>query len=113
MIFDPLRPVGGSLSAVEPGLTVLAPWGEGLFLGTVVAEAEGGYHVVFEDGDEAVVPLDRMRKAELAVGSRVFARWRDGRHYPGTIARIVGRAFYVHFDDGDRGWAAWSEIAVK
>jgi len=26
---------------------------------------------------------------------------------------VVGRAFYIHYDDGDKRWVPWSWIAVK
>ena len=51
-------------------------------------------------------------KGHLAVGSRVLARWSDGTYYPGSIARIVGRALYIHYDDGDERWVPLSGIAV-
>ena len=52
-------------------------------------------------GDTTVVDDSRIRKNDLRVGSNVLARWSNGKHYPGRIARIVGRALYIHFDDGD------------
>jgi hypothetical protein len=101
--------------AVDVGDTVLAWWapGRAYFVATAVEKADGGYLVVFEDGDRAVVPERMIRKYDLKVGSAVIAKWTDGRYYPGKIAKVVGRAFYVHYDDGDKGWAPLSWIAVK
>lgn len=101
--------------AVDVGDSVLAYWApaNAYFIGTAVEKADGGYRIVFEDGDTAVVPEDKIRKNDVKVGSAVIARWSDGKYYPGKIAKVVGRAFYVHYDDGDKGWAPVGWISVK
>jgi hypothetical protein len=103
-----------SAQAVEVGDTVLAYWppAKAYFIGTAVEKADGGYLVVFEDGDRGVVPADKIRKYDLKVGSPVIALWTDGKRYRGKIGKVVGRAFYIHYDDGDKGWAPWSWISV-
>lgn len=68
---------------------------------------------MFEDGDTAVVDKSKVRSNDIKVGSKVIARWTDGEYYNGTVAKVVGRAFYIHYDDGDKGWAAFSWIAVR
>jgi hypothetical protein len=100
---------------VKVGDTVLAHWTQGnaYFLGTVVEERSPGFLIVFEDGDTVVVSKAKIRKNDIQVGSRVIARWTDGEYYQGRVARIVGRALYIHYDDGDKGWAPWSWIGVK
>ncbi len=100
--------------AVEVGETVLAYWvpAKAYFIGTAVEKAAGGYLIVFEDGDRAVVPEDKIRKYDIKVGTPVIARWTDGKRYRGKIAKVVGRAFYIHYDDGDKGWAPWGWISV-
>ena len=101
--------------AVEIGDTVLAYWeqGKAYFIGTAVEKADGGYLIVFEDGDRAVVPEAKIRKYDIKVGTKVIALWTDGKRYRGKVAKVVGRAFYIHYDDGDKGWAPWSWISVK
>jgi hypothetical protein len=100
--------------AVAVGDTVLAYWepAKAYFIGTAVEKADGGYLVVFEDGDRAVVPEAKIRKYDLKVGSPVIALWTDGMRYRGKVAKVVGRAFYIHYDDGDKGWAPWAWISV-
>lgn len=101
---------------MELGALVLAHWApaDAYFVGTVVEERDGGLLVVFEDGDVGVIDPGRLTtRNELGPGSRVFARWRDGGYYPGRIERIVGRALYISYDDGDGRWVPWSAIAVK
>jgi len=100
--------------AVEIGDTVLAYWeqGKAYFIGTAVEKADGGYRIVFEDGDRAVVPEAKIRKYDIKVGTKVIALWTDGKRYRGKVAKVVGRAFYIHYDDGDKGWAPRSWISV-
>jgi len=98
------------------GESVLAYWRTtGLFhMGTIVDHNSYGYHVVFEDGDQANSIADaEIKSANLSVGTKVLAMWTDKSLYPGTIAKICGRAFYIHFDDGDKGWAPMMGIALK
>ena len=97
------------------GDTVLAYWkpGDAYFVGTAVEKKDTGFLIVFEDGDTVVVPAEKIRKYNLKVGTAVLARFSDGEFYRGTIARVVGRACYIHYDDGDKGWVPLSGIAVK
>jgi hypothetical protein len=101
--------------AIEPGETVFAYWPADsvYFLGTVVEKSAEGYLVVFDDGDQITAKDDRIFKNDLKVGSAVMARWNDGKFYSGKIAKVVGRAYYIHYDDGDKGWAPFSWIAIK
>ncbi len=101
--------------ATTVGETVLAFWepDNAYFLGTVVETTNAGFVIVFEDGDMVTLPKAKIRKYDLQVGSAVVARWNDGNYYKGKIAKVVGRTFYIHYDDGDKGWAPWSWIAVK
>ena len=102
-------------TAVDVGDTVLAYWkpAEVYFVGTVVEEKEGGFLIVFEDGDAGVVEKAKVRAYDIEVGTVVYVRWEDGKFYPGKVAKTVGRALYVNYDDGDKGWAPLSAIAVE
>ena len=100
---------------VSVGDSVLAYWQEAdaYFIATVVERQGKGYLVVFEDGDLAAVAGSKIRKNNLKAGSKVIARWTDGKYYGGTVAKTVGRAFYIHYADGSKRWVPWSWIAVK
>ena len=102
---------------VEVGDTVFAHWapGNAYFVGTAVERSEdsSGFLIVFEDGDVAVVRKAYVLKRHVGVGSRVFARWRDGSYCEGCIDRIVGRALYISYENGDKGWVPWSAIAIR
>jgi hypothetical protein len=106
-----------ALAAEEPkvGGTVLGWWAESqaYFIATIVEKQGTDFVVVFEDGDMATLPADKIKENTLKVGSKVVSRWTDGEYYPGTISKAVGRAFYIKYDDGDERWVPWSWIAVK
>lgn len=101
--------------AVEIGQSVLAYWeaDQAYFLATVVEKTDTGYLVVFEDGDRADLPAGKIYANNIAVGTAVIAKWDDGNFYPGKVAKIVGRAYFINYDDGDQGWAPASWIVVK
>jgi hypothetical protein len=103
--------------AADPkvGDTVLALWelDQMYFIATVVEKSDAGFLVVFEDGDTATLPAAKTKENTLKVGSKVTSRWTDGQYYPGTIAKAVGRAFYIKYDDGEERWVPWSWIAQK
>ena len=95
------------------GDTVLAWWegNEIYFVATVVEEEGARSLVVYEDGDQAWVNSNQIKPMDLGPGSRVMAKWSDGKFYPGRIERIVGRALFIQYNDGDSGWTSWAGIA--
>ena len=42
----------------------------------------------------------------------MIALWTDGKRYRGKVAKVVGRAFYIHYEDGDKGWVPWGWISM-
>ena len=109
----------GAQETFRPGDRCLAYWKatKMFYVGTVVEEdftkKTVGYYVVFADGDQAALPGRLVKPLTIKVGSKVMAMWSDKRMYPGKVARIVGGALFIHFDDGDKGWTSWAGIAVK
>jgi hypothetical protein len=97
------------------GDTVFAFWqGSGHYhIGTIVESTSGMYRVVFADGDQGMIPENKIMNADLDEGLKVLAMWTDKRFYPGTIQKIAGLAAYIHFDDGDKGWTSLAGIARK
>jgi hypothetical protein len=106
-------------TSIKIGSPVLAYWEETqlYYVGTVVEKDNtvkgGGYLVIFADGDQAVVPGVRVRELDVKEGTKVLAMWSDKSYYPGTVAKIVGNALFINFDDGDEEWTSWAGIAVK
>jgi hypothetical protein len=111
--------IAQSQSAFEIGDSVLAFWEPNklYYVGTIVERDStvkgGAYRIIFADGDQAVVPTAKIRELNITEGSIVLAMWSDKRFYPGTVAKIVGSALFIHFDDGDKGWTSWAGIAIK
>lgn len=52
------------------------------------------------------------REAILDRGTRVWARWLDGRWYPGTVDGSQGPLRHVTWDDGDAMWLEASHIVL-
>ncbi|MBN2440810.1 MAG: hypothetical protein JXJ04_05675 [Spirochaetales bacterium] len=101
------------------GERVLAYWEETelYYIGTIIEYNDtikgGGYYVVFADGTQGLIPFVHITLFDLKAGSKVLALWSDGYMYPGTIARVLGDAVFINFDDGDKGWTSWAGIARK
>jgi hypothetical protein len=97
------------------GDTVLAWWEPNAiyFVGTIVEEEGSRELIVFEDGEQAWVNSSQIRPLDVNRGTEVMARWSDGSYYPGRVSRIVGRALFIEYDDGDSGWTSWAGIARR
>jgi hypothetical protein len=106
-------------AALRPGDMCLAFWEEtgfyyaGTFIGEDTTAKGDGFLVVFADGEQGVIPRDKVKPLTIKVGSAVQALWTDREFYPGKVAKIVGGALYIEFDDGDKGWTSWAGIAIE
>ena len=82
---------------------VLARWSDGWYVGTVVKKVSDGVQVVFDDGDEAVVPASGVRPLDWTAGTRVQCNFKGaGIYYPGVIEERGGVRLSIRYDDGDR-----------
>lgn len=94
--------------AARVGSAVWAQWGPNAWYpGQVERAGPCEFHVLFDDGDRADLPLaliapdETPRVSDLWVGRRVLARRQEDTFYPGTIAQLTPDAeAVVHFDDG-------------
>jgi hypothetical protein len=65
------------------------------------------FHIAFDDGDKAVVDAskiapDRVPKKDMVkVDTRVLAKFKQMRFYPGKVVKIDGDRYEIKFDDGD------------
>lgn len=97
---------GPALAATpKVGDTVWAQWRpNSWYHGKVDKTCPLGLHIQFDDGDQACIhasmaAVDSAPKAaDVKVGTRVLAKWTDGKYYPATV-RGVGKTFDVQFDD--------------
>jgi hypothetical protein len=77
-----------------------------------------GLHVVFDDSDEADVPVSLMaldqapKKTEVKVGSRVLAQRNDGRLYPGTVTKAADGKYDVQHDDSETATVGLAQLRL-
>ncbi len=62
-----------------------------------------GIHVSFDDGDEAIVTRNQVRRLNWRVGTRLECDWKkEGDYYPGRINAMRGESIDFAYDDGGR-----------
>jgi hypothetical protein len=119
-------PCGDFLSVrggrVPVGTRVLARPGRGpsmLFweAGEVQSHADFLHRVHTPSGDywcelDDLLPDSDERAQMLAQDTRVWARWINGRWYPGTIDGSQGPLRHVAWDDGDAMWLETSHMVL-
>lgn len=92
-------------SAQVAGDRVLAYWEpDGLWYpGEIDYVDRQGFHIVFDDEDEAVVSRQEVRWLNWRVGSRIECNWQNGGEYfPGRIHSMRGERIDFAYDDGAR-----------
>jgi hypothetical protein len=88
------------------------------YKGKAASTCAVGLHVVFDDGDEADLPvpliaIDRApKKDQVKVGTRVLARWKAKRFFPGTVTKISNNAYSVGFDDSTTHTVALDDLRL-
>lgn len=88
------------------GDRVLARWGGDLFWypGTIFAIEEDGYKILFDDQDQAVVPLSDLMPLVLQVGDKVLCRPKFEpalRYFPAEVTRVAGEVIDVVYEDSE------------
>ncbi len=106
---DQLRPLEAVRSAGEPrswqlGDRVFARWRGDLlwYPGTIFARRDEGYHVVFDDQDQAVVGPADIMPLSVQEGDRVLCRpkfERELRYLPAEVTRVAGEIIDVTYED--------------
>jgi hypothetical protein len=102
----------GNLGA---GDRVLGCWFDGFWYPGIILSAEGKrLHVLFDDNDQAFLTWDRVRPLEIAVGDRVFCRWKGGPFYhAGEVTRKQGERVFVNYEDGREEWSSVRLIRLQ
>jgi hypothetical protein len=90
-------------TAWKPGDRVFACWHDLFWYpGVVLSSTDNQFHVLLDDGNQALVSGDRLRPLELQVGERVFCRFKGGPEYfPGEVSRRDGEMVHIQYEDGD------------
>ena len=90
----------------QVGDRVFARWRGDLlwYPGTILAYEYAGYHVVFDDQDQAFVGPSELLPLVVQVGDTILCRpkfERDLCYYPAEVTRVAGEVIDVSFDDFD------------
>ncbi len=93
----------GELSHFDKGDRVLACWFDlNWYPGVIVSVNGKRLHVLFDDGDQAVVTPERVKDLDFKVGDRVCCRRGGGPiYYPGEITSVSGEVIHINYDDGE------------
>ena len=88
------------------GDRVLARWGGDLFWypGTIFAVESGGFKIVFDDQDQAVVSAGDVMPLEVQVGDKVLCRPKfepSLRYFPAEVTRVAGEVIDVVYEDSE------------
>jgi hypothetical protein len=95
----------GAAFAQAVGDRVTALWeADGLWYpGEIEFIDRQGIHVSFDDGDEAIVARNEVRRLNWRVGTRLECNWKnEGDYYPGRINAMRGESIDFVYDDGGR-----------
>ena len=95
----------GAAHAQAVGDRVTALWEpDGLwYAGEIEFIDRQGIHISFDDGDEAIVARNEVRRLKWRVGMRLECNWKDeGDYYPGRVNSMRGESIDFIYDDGAR-----------
>lgn len=115
-----VAPVAPAATGAKVGDVVWAEWKENdWYKGKISKASPKGYTIDFDDGETATVKATQLAldkapdKAGVVKGTRVLAKWEDGRLYPAKVAEIKKTgAVTVDFEDGATGEAVLKELRV-
>ncbi|WP_298467349.1 DUF1036 domain-containing protein [uncultured Erythrobacter sp.] len=96
-------PLSAQSRPLELEERVLAQWSDGKWYPGKVERAyrDGRYEVTFLDGDELVLPRDRVARDTIIPGDKLLVRKHDGLKRA-TIVRRHANALVVEYEDGGR-----------
>jgi DNA repair protein Crb2 Tudor domain len=102
-------------SAWKVGDRVMAQWRDAFFYpGRVRAVSNDSCEVQFDDGDGDWVASAQIQRADIRVGSRVFARVHGGPMFaPATVNQQRGEKLQVSYDHGEEEWTSLSLIRLQ
>jgi hypothetical protein len=65
------------------------------------------------DADDCVVFDMDPNPEDIQINTRVIAHWSSIAAYlSGTVIKIEGQKYYVHYDDGDKGWNSIRQLRI-
>ena len=82
--------------------------------GTIRHSVGNRFYVIFEDGEDALLPPEHLRPFRLEVGDVVFGRrGPDGDFEPARVADKADDKLYLTFEDGEKSWTALGLVRVR
>jgi hypothetical protein len=82
--------------------------------GTIRHSVGPRYYVIFEDGEDALLPPEHLRPLRLEVGDSVFARRAPPSDFePARIAERAEDRLLLAFEDGVEAWAPLGQVRVR
>jgi len=103
----------------KAGDVVWAEWKPNAWYHGKVAKVDGkDIHIAFDDGDKAVVDASKVaqdrapKKDTVKVGTRVLAKFKQTRFYPGKVVKIDIGNYDIQFDDGDVDTVALDDLRL-
>jgi hypothetical protein len=91
------------LPNINKGDRILGCWFDLHWYPGVVLSIDGKrLHVLFDDGDQALLTTDKVRALKVNVGDRVWGRYKGGPiYYGGEVMKKQGEVIDIRYDDGD------------
>lgn len=88
------------VSYVHASEKILGRWSDGWYVGTVVEKSNDKAKILFDDGDQATVPLSGIRPLDWVSGTRLQCNWKGaGAYYWATVVARSGGKISVRYDD--------------
>lgn len=104
---------------LKTGTVVWAEWTPNAWYhGKIASGCDNGYNINFDDGDKKCCTIQQIAvdiapsKNSVSSGTKVLAKWSNGKFYPGTVNSVSEGSYTIHFDDGDKGSVDISQIRL-
>jgi hypothetical protein len=82
--------------------------------GTIRHSVGSRFYVIFEDGEDALLPPEHLRPLRLEAGDLVFARRAaEGDYEPARITAKADDKLNLTFPDGQKAWTALGLVRVR
>lgn len=102
------------------GTAVFAEWrAESWYHGKLGAACDGGFMVIFDDGDQKccepgeIVPDREAKKEQVKADTRVLAQWTDGKFYPAVVTAVKGDLYDVTFEDEEKATVILTQLRLR
>jgi len=103
------------LANIHKGDRILGCWFDLHWYPGVVLSIDGKrLHVLFDDGDQALLTPDKVRALDIKVGDRVWCRFKGGPvYYAGEVMKKQGEVIHIHYEDGDEETTSLRLIRIQ